>query len=137
MCTAHPHRETTALWAAVQADVSDFRPFAVRAILKGLDHGHFEEAWGGIQSLQLGLPLVWTEQARGGSPKTWDIGSALHRLLGSDLNKGHLAVGMDADFCIWDPGPFQVAILRQTSVSPIWGSPSEESNGPSFAEKPF
>ena len=39
--------------------VSDHSPCTVE--LKRLDAGDFGVAWGGISSLQLGLPLVWTE----------------------------------------------------------------------------
>ena len=125
------HRENReALWAAVQSGLIDFvtsdhSPCVPS--LKGLDHGHFEEAWGGISSLQLGLPLVWTEwQARGGSPKDlgrW-FGAAPAAWLGLE-KKGHLAVGMDADFCIWDPdASFQVnqeTFYVKHPVSPYLG----------------
>lgn len=55
------HRE--ALWQAlvdgvIDCVVSDHSPSTVD--LKRLDTGDFAEAWGGIASLQLGLPLVWT-----------------------------------------------------------------------------
>ena len=62
-------------------------------------------------------------------PKTWDIGSALHRLLGSDLNvKGILQLEWMLIFASGTPASFQVnkEILRQTSGFSIWGSPSEE-----------
>ena len=42
--------------------VSDHSPCT--AELKRLDTGDFGAAWGGIASLQLGLPAVWTEAAR-------------------------------------------------------------------------
>ena len=73
------------------------------------------------------MPLVWTEwQARGGSPKDlghW-FGAAPAAWLGLE-KKGHLAVGMDADFCIWDPdASFQVnkeTFYVKHPVSPYLG----------------
>src|SRR6476620_11731624 len=52
-----------ALWralvdGAVDAVVSDHSPSTVD--LKRLDTGDFGAAWGGVASLQLGLPLMWT-----------------------------------------------------------------------------
>ena len=44
--------------------VSDHSPST--ADRKALDTGDFGTAWGGISSLQLGLPLVWTEARRRG-----------------------------------------------------------------------
>jgi allantoinase len=57
------------LWAGLAAGtislvVSDHSPSTLG--LKRLDTGDFGLAWGGIASLQLGLPVVWTEaRARG------------------------------------------------------------------------
>ncbi len=52
------------LWQALgRADidcvVSDHSPCVPE--LKGLERGDFGEAWGGISSLQIGLPAIWTE----------------------------------------------------------------------------
>ena len=57
------------LWAAladgtIDAVVSDHSPCVPE--LKRLDTGDFGQAWGGIASLQLGLPAVWTEARRRG-----------------------------------------------------------------------
>jgi allantoinase len=58
-----------ALWAGladgtIDQVVSDHSPCT--ADLKALDTGDFGLAWGGISSVQLGLPLVWTEARRRG-----------------------------------------------------------------------
>src|SRR5262249_32916476 len=57
------------LWAAlgeglVSLVVSDHSPCTPE--LKKMDAGDFAAAWGGIASLQLGLPVVWTDAARRG-----------------------------------------------------------------------
>ena len=58
-----------ALWAGlgdgtIDMVVSDHSPCV--PALKALDTGDFAAAWGGISSLQLGLPLVWSEARRRG-----------------------------------------------------------------------
>ena len=74
--------------------------------LKQQESGDFLNAWGGIASLQLSLPAVWTEaQARGYSlrhiAKWMCEGPA--RLAGLRAKKGAIAIGRDADLVIWNP----------------------------------
>jgi allantoinase len=94
-----------ALWTAL-ADgaldcvVSDHSPCP--AALKG--SGDFAAAWGGIASLQLGLPVVWTE-ARGRGYGLADVVRWMARTP-ADLvglaGKGRLAAGADADLVAFD-----------------------------------
>ncbi|GAA2095156.1 allantoinase AllB [Streptomyces albiaxialis] len=94
-----------ALWAAL-ADgtldcvVSDHSPCT--ADLKTPDFG---TAWGGISSLQLGLPAVWTEARRRGhglaDVARW-MSEAPARLAGV-TGKGAIAPGNDADFAVLAP----------------------------------
>ncbi|MFO0677364.1 MAG: allantoinase AllB [Polyangiaceae bacterium] len=74
--------------------------------LKKRLEGDFDAAWGGIASLQFGLPIVWTEaKARGfgvADVSRW-MSEEPARMAGLGSRKGTLEVGADADFVIWDP----------------------------------
>ena len=68
--------------------------------------GDFLRAWGGIASLQLSLPAVWTEARRRGYALS-DIArwmcSAPAKLARIEKRKGSIAVGCDADFIFFNP----------------------------------
>lgn len=77
------------------------------------DAGRFDLAWGGIASLGLALPIVWTGlQSRGAdllSIATW-LSAGPAALAGLDglpvsgaARKGRIAPGFDADFAVFDP----------------------------------
>jgi allantoinase len=70
------------------------------------EEGDFLRAWGGIASLQLSLPAVWTQASARGYAVThvakW-LCEGPARLAGLDRRKGSIAVGCDADFAIWNP----------------------------------
>jgi allantoinase len=108
---APPIRESSereALWSALIAGeidlvASDHSPCP--PIMKE-PRGDFFAAWGGIASLQISLPAVWTvERKRGVSFERivdWmSVGPA--RLAGLSDRKAKLAEGFDADITIWDP----------------------------------
>lgn len=96
------------LWQAladgdIDCVVSDHSPST--PALKRFDVGDFGLAWGGVSSLQVGLPAVWTEaRARGHSLADVVRWMAEHPArLAALRRKGRLAVGCDADFAVLAP----------------------------------
>jgi allantoinase len=109
----------------IDSIVSDHSPCTVEA--KQLDSGDFGAAWGGIASVQLGLPVIWTEIARRGLTLSdllrWmAIGPAA--LLGL-TDRAAIEVGRRADLCIFAPDEHFVvepALLRHRNpISPYAG----------------
>ena len=74
--------------------------------MKKLDEGNFRTAWGGIASLSLALPVIWTEAIQRSFTLSdiarW-MSAAPARLAGCESRKGKLAAGQDADFVVFDP----------------------------------
>jgi allantoinase len=83
--------------------VSDHSPCAPE--LKQLDRGDFGAAWGGIASLQLSLPAVWTA-ARARGHRLADLARWMAEgpaTLAGLAGKGRIAPGADADLCVFAP----------------------------------
>jgi len=91
--------------------VSDHSPCPPEMKLR--EQGDFMKAWGGISSLQLRLPVMWTEaNGRGFDlPQLVEwLCAAPARQVGFKL-KGTIEVGRDADVVIWNPE-------REFTISP-------------------
>lgn len=116
-----------ALWralaaGAIDAVVSDHSPCPPE-----LKQGDFVSAWGGIASLQLGLPAVWTQARRRGHPLTdvvrW-MATGPARVAGL-AGKGAITPGNDADLVAFAPDQSWIvdpaALLHRHPVTPYAG----------------
>lgn len=97
------------LWQALGENIIDFvatdhspSPPA----MKTPETGDLTKAWGGISSLQLALPILWTAaERRGFSPShllKW-LCTSPAMLTGQSAGRGKLAPGCRADLVCWDP----------------------------------
>jgi allantoinase len=118
------------LWAALGDGTIDFIATdhsPCPPAMKLLEAGDFLRAWGGVASLELILPAVWTEASSRGYalPRLAEwLCSGPARLAGLE-RKGRIAVGYDADFVIWDPdGKFSVdsaKLHQRNKITPYAG----------------
>jgi len=96
--------------------------------MKRLSEGDFRSAWGGIASLSLALPVMWTEAQKRGFSLTeiarW-MAERPARLAGCEAHKGRIAAGYDADLVVFDPeAEFTVTqdqLHQRHAVSPYLG----------------
>jgi allantoinase len=118
------------LWRAlaeglITCVVSDHSPCTPE--LKRRETGDFAAAWGGIASVQLGLPVIWTT-ARERGHRLADVVDWMARRP-ADLvglrRKGRIEVGADADLVAFDPeGTFVVdpaTLYHRNPVTPYAG----------------
>ncbi len=103
--------------------VSDHSPCP--ASMKLPERGDFVECWGGIASLQLRLPVIWTEASRRGfsiAKLTEWLSTGPARQVSWHGKKGLIEEGHDADLVIWNPDEeFTVdpaSLLHRHKISP-------------------
>jgi allantoinase len=90
--------------------------------------GNFQSAWGGIASLSVALPVVWSGMRKRGFGLD-DLARLMAekpaRLAGIERRKGQIAPGHDADFVAFDPdGIVQVTpdnLYTRHAISPYVG----------------
>lgn len=96
------------------------------------ERGDFFASWGGISSVGLGLPILWTEATSRSSGPSVDILDVVRlcalntsKQVGLSHKKGALRPGMDADVCVFDDeATFIVGkeqMLFRNKVSPYQG----------------
>lgn len=104
-----PAENREQLWKALEGGlidivVTDHSPCPPE--MKRRDTGRFDQAWGGIASLGLALPVLWAGMCQRGLQLekigTW-MGTGPARLAGLEGRKGSLSPGCDADFVVFDP----------------------------------
>lgn len=96
--------------------------------MKLMDEGNFQGAWGGIASLSMSLPVMWTEAQQRGftlSHITRWMAEQPARLAGCHRCKGQIAAGYDADFVVFDPDTEFVVtkerLYHRHAISPYLG----------------
>lgn len=119
------------LWNAMQDGtldciVSDHSPCPPE--MKKRDTGDFFAAWGGVASLELGLPVVWTEVRKRGMPFERVIDWMSHapaKLARLERMKGRIAPGLQADFALVDANEYfavdPMALKQRHPITPYAG----------------
>jgi allantoinase len=115
------------LWAALAGGEIDYVVSDHSPCTAALKHGDFGQAWGGIGSLQIALPVVWTAARERGHDLAdvvrWMATAPAQRV--GLVGKGAIAEGYDADLCVLAPdATFTVdaaALQHRNPVTPYDG----------------
>jgi allantoinase len=120
-----------ALWqglrdGSIDLIATDHSPCPVE--MKRLDEGRFDLAWGGIASLSVALPVIWTDAVSRGFALSdvvrW-MSAAPARLAGFSDRVGSLEAGREANFVVFDPEAEFVATPEKLhyrhAISPYMG----------------
>jgi len=95
-----------ALWQGLRDGVIDLIATDHSPCPPSMKAGNFRQAWGGIASLSVALPVIWTEMRARGLPlenlARW-MSAQPAKLAGLEERKGSLAAGYDADLVVFDP----------------------------------
>jgi allantoinase len=97
------------LWRGLKSGIIDFITSdhsPCQPELKKLSEGRFDKAWGGISSVQLTLPIIWSECKNEGlslAQLTNWLCDAPAKFIGMNDCKGQILPGKDADITCWDP----------------------------------
>jgi allantoinase len=121
---SHPNRER--LWQGLRDGVIDMvvtDHSSCPPEMKQMIAGDFRGAWGGIASLSLALPVMWTEASRReftlNHIARW-MAEEPAQLAGCHARKGQIAPGYEADFVVFDPeAEFVVTADRLHQRHPI------------------
>jgi allantoinase len=119
------------LWQALQSGLIDFVATdhsPAPPDLKQLASGDFATAWGGIASLQLALPVLWTAARQRGATlpdlARW-LSTNPAKLIGQSHCKGQITKGYDADLLVLAPAATFIVteqlLHHRHKVSPYLG----------------
>ncbi|MGF1671957.1 MAG: amidohydrolase family protein, partial [Balneolaceae bacterium] len=115
-------------WSALKSGLIDFVATDHSPSPPNMKTGSLQKAWGGISSLQMLLPAVWTagrsEMITIADLSRW-TSSEPARFLGLEKSHGDISSGKEASFVVWNPEkPFAVdgsSLYHRHKLTPYGG----------------